>query len=291
MRRPTKKEIHDSRKLLRNPYAYLDGDGNYVAVPAFSGNRTATGRALGGAARQTGALPDESERAYSPLALIERRAKDLQRDIWFNAAERWKAEFAGNPVLALDPGRALVHLGYRFEKRETLGQYGNGGHLIEVAGIIDTSVREVNISNQFSPEVQRFTAAHELGHAVLNHASGLHRDRALDGGSVHQAREGQEWEADKFATFFLMPAKLVRERFRQAFGMDEFVLSEDVLFALDPGDPEALRRKFDSRRAVSRFLCQAQYFGGRRFLSLASQFLVSKDTMAIRLEELGIIPD
>lgn len=290
MRDPTEKEIRESRELLQNPYAYLAGDGRYSAAPVISANGIAHSHTRSGASQEAAVLSEDSRLSNRPMALIERRAHDLQREIWFNAERSWKTEFSGNPVVALDPGRALMHLGYRFGRYETLGQYSSAGGLIEVAGIIDTNTEQVKISNQFSPEVQRFTAAHELGHAVLKHASGLHRDRALDGTNLQCPREGQEWEADKFATYFLMPAKLVRERFFRAFGMNTFFLSDDILFALDPSDPEDLRKKLDSRRAISRFLCQAQYFGGRRFLSLASQFMVSRDAMAIRLEELDIVP-
>lgn len=185
---------------------------------------------------------------------------------------------------------ALRHLGYRYEIVEILGQYSKGDRPFEVAGIIDTRKKHVHISNQFPPDTQRFTAAHELGHAVLGHLGGLHRDKPLNGISRGNPRDSKEYDADKFATFFLMPAKLVRERFSRAFGVEFFQLNDATCFALSPGNPDQLLQQLSSRREMSRFLAQAEYFNGRRFACLADQFLVSREAMAIRLEELDIVP-
>ena len=87
-----------------------------------------------------------------------------------------------------------------------------------------------------------------------------------------------------------MPAKLVRERFSRAFGVDLFQLDDATCFALSPANADTLPQQLSSRRQMSRFLAHAQYFSGRRFACLADQFLLSREAMAIRLEELDIVP-
>jgi Zn-dependent peptidase ImmA (M78 family) len=187
----------------------------------------------------------------------------------------------------LDPSVALDLIGYDFDLDETLGQSHINGRLLEVAGVIDDSSRRVRISRQFSNDVRVFTAAHELGHALLHEAGGLHRDRPLDGETL--SRHGIEFEADKFATYFLMPEKLVRARFTNFFATDRFVVNEETVFALSRSSLPEFQQKFRTLRDVSRALANAEYYDGRRFISLARQFRVSIGAMAIRLEELGLL--
>src|SRR5205823_3894934 len=65
-------------------------------------------------------------------------------------------------------------------------------------GIIITTRRDLHL--------QRFTAAHELGHFLLEHEGSL--DRELGYPSKPRNRVPQEIEADAFASEFLMPAWL-----------------------------------------------------------------------------------
>ena len=64
----------------------------------------------------------------------------------------------------------------------------------------------VAVSNKFSKEVQNFTAAHELGHAILHEQAILHRDIPVDSIGKRVVRDRVEIEADTFATYFLMPS-------------------------------------------------------------------------------------
>lgn len=59
---------------------------------------------------------------------------------------------------------------------------------------------------------------HMIGYALLHREARMHRDKAIDG-SDQQAgpRDRIEYEADKFASVFLMPEKLLRTRFKHVF--------------------------------------------------------------------------
>ena len=124
-------------------------------------------------------------------------------------------------------------------------------------------------------------------HLSADRVQTMHRDRPLDG-SV-RSRTGIEFEADKFASFFLMPAKQVQETFERFFLTDQFELSETTAFALGQGEYATLSNKCKTLRQLSRLLASAEHFNGVHFMSLSSQFLVSNEAMAIRLEELQLV--
>jgi Zn-dependent peptidase ImmA (M78 family) len=66
------------------------------------------------------------------------------------------------------------------------------------------------ITTQRSLAIQRFTAAHELGHAVLRHGLGIDDDRMLNRTPFGKKRyDAKEMGADTFAAMFLMPEWLI----------------------------------------------------------------------------------
>lgn len=299
-------EITKSRQLLQNPYAYLDGGGTYstlldAGTPARSLSEQITEHrylledpyAYLDEDGAFSALPDctqlhvaKKRNRYSNVEL-EEKAKELHKRIWKNRSKIWGHDHPSDPIDMLDPAVALNLIGYDFDLVETLGQSHINSRLIEVAGMIDNSSRRVRISRQFPNDVRVFTAAHELGHALLHEARGLHRDRALNG--VTLARDVVEIEADKFATYFLMPGKLVRARFMNFFATDFFVVDEATIFALSHTSLSDFQKKCKTLRDLSRILASAEYYNGQRFVSLARQFQVSVEAMAIRLEELDLL--
>ena len=218
---------------------------------------------------------------------IEVRAIELQRMMWQDQNAIWANSRPTNPIDILDPAVAFQLAGFDFGIAESLGQYFIDNRQVEIAGLIDDSSMEVRISRKFPIDVQNFTAAHELGHALLHDARGLHRDRPLDGSSM--PKDPVETEANKFASCFLMPAKLVRQIFERLFGTDCFVLDEDTRFALSRGGAVNLSAS-QATRDISRALASAENYNGVRFQSLANRFRVSNEAMAIRLEELGLVP-
>lgn len=267
--RSLSKQIIESRRLLEDPYAYLDGGGNFSALSDY-------------------AQLDVAKRQHRHSNIeLQQKAKELHRKIWQNKNQIWGDAAPSDPIDMLDPSVALRLIGYDYDLEETLGQHRSNGRLIEVAGIIDNTSRRVHISRQFPNNVRIFTAAHELGHALLHEARGLHRDKPLDGTTL--SRDAIEFEADKFATYFLMPEKLVRARFANLFATDCFVVNEATVFALSRISLNDFQKKCKTYRDLSRILASAEHYNGLRFTSIANQFRVSIEAMAIRLEELELL--
>ncbi len=142
---------------------------------------------------------------------------------------------------------------------------------------------------KFPDETQNYTSAHELGHALFHEQSILHRDRALNGDSLSISRDIKEVQADKFASYFLMPRKHVKAVFRSLFLTEKFQINEDTVFALNQRSISNIREKCGDLRGLSRLLSSAEHFYKKSFKSISEQFHVSVETMAIRLEELDLL--
>lgn len=284
--------IKASKKLLQDPYAHHDGDGKLSALrndaphakPKRSPRPTNAGTST--TQRPRGQGTANLLREYTDQE-IEGRARELLIALWKNRQSLWDGASA-SPISVIDPVVALRYLGYDCVLDDALGRYNNEGKTIEVAGLIDRAAKLVQISPQFPAHVRAFTAAHELGHALLHPDSGgVHRDRPIDGSS--RSREQTELEADKFAACFLMPSRLVRELFAERFSSAPFILTDQTAYNLLHEPVERARQALPIRRAVARRLASAESYGGRFFTSLAAQLNVSVEAMAIRLEELGLI--
>lgn len=98
-----------------------------------------------------------------------------------------------------------------------------------------------------------------------------------------------EIEADKFATFFLMPKKEIERVFEKIFKTKKFKIDQDSAFALGFESEEALKKKCKTLRELTRLLAQQTLFYSNPFMSLVERFKVSVETMAIRLEELELV--
>jgi len=269
----SRKDIAENRLLLQNPYAYLNESGGFSALTNDHNLWV-----------EDCDVPLKKDH-YSYIE-IEQLARNLQVKMWKNRTEIWRNAVPSNPINVLDPMIALQLIGYDCDIDETLGQFYSDGKPIEVAGTIDNQSKRVRISRQFPQSIRSFTAAHELGHALLHSTAKLHRDRPLDGSSI--SRNTKEFEADKFATFFLMPRKLVQTVFERMFLTNKFYLNESTSFALGY-DYLELKNKHMSLRQLSRMLVSTERYNGLQFNSLASQFRVSTEAMAIRLEELELL--
>jgi Zn-dependent peptidase ImmA (M78 family) len=214
----------------------------------------------------------------------------MQIQLWKQRESILPNERNLTPEDILDPMIALRWLGYDCDYDESLGRFKAKGKSIEVAGTMDRTNKRVRISREFPVNIRNFTSAHELGHLVLGHEGiGLHRDKPLDRSGKDASRPGQEIEADKFATYFLMPEKLVKKWFKRLFRTECFALTEATMFALWGSDSMKLEARCNTRRALSRILASAERYNGVRFVSLANQFRVSNEAMAIRLEELDLV--
>lgn len=224
--------------------------------------------------------------SYSDDQILE-VVRKLQNQLWRNRARLWK-DAPNDPLTTFEPDKALGLLGYSCAIDDTLGSFQSPSGHFEVAGLFEANVGRVRLSRQFSNDEILFTAAHELGHAVLHpRLDGAHRDRPKSG--VVLSREPKEREADKFATFFLMPPNLTRERFEASFGAVPLILDDDTAFNMGGFRLEEARAKFPRLRDLTRHLAGLNHYAGRQLIPLAAQFRVSKEAFAIRLEELDLV--
>ncbi len=123
-----------------------------------------------------------------------------------------------------------------------------------------------------------FTAAHEVAHIVLHRETGGFQMPPPGAGSGFiQTEEEFERQADRFASYLLMPRRLVLPTYKKVYG------STDPL-VIRPEAEKAGVANFGSREA---FLRAAKEFHSQ---PLASVFKVSVDAMRIRLEELNLLP-
>ena len=222
-------------------------------------------------------------------AVIEQLAIKLQGSIWEDRDRIWRGKAPSDQIDTLDPQKVLTLFGYQFNIVATLGVHESQQGRFDVAGTIDNASRTVEISEQFPLGTQNFTAAHELGHALLHHQPSLHRDRPLNGSAQSGYRNRDEREADQFATFFLMPSIDVRRIFHELFRVEQFHITDDTAFNLISGSVEELKAKCKDLRSLARTLASTESYGGLSFNSMAQRFKVSNEAMAIRLEELELL--
>ena len=75
------------------------------------------------------------------------------------------------------------------------------------AYLVEDGVPGILVTNQRSLGIQRFTAAHELGHFFMNHNPSLDSEKRIKGST--KENEPQEIEANAFASEFLSPRWLI----------------------------------------------------------------------------------
>lgn len=290
----TRSKVMANRLLLENPYAHIEWMERFPSdsVPADAvrrarlrlQNQYAYLEEIDGSSEKSAETPVRP--SVWSFDAIESSARDMQRRLWQARQDLWLDDMPVSLATMLDPAKVCELLSYDFEVVASLGVYSDRQEQVAVAGHIDRRERVIRISRDFEPEVQLFTAAHEIGHLVLHpHIDRLHRDRGLNGLGVR--RDRIELEADKFAVYFLLPERLVRKEFELRFLARKFILNDESLYSLRGrhGSGHGLKE----RRRLSRQLASAFSYNGRSFHSLASHFGVTTETMAIRLEELGIV--
>lgn len=216
---------------------------------------------------------------------IENQARSLQIEI-FRCI--WNGRLPENITDVFEPGVALDYLGYSVLSVPEIGRYRVNGVINEVAGMIEHDQNVVTIAEMnFSYPTKRFTLAHELAHAKLHpNMPALHRDVPLERSGAVQ--DWREIEANRFASAYLMPRKLVHERFYGCFGVERFELTEATAFALCGTCDEKVQKFYRNPRQLSQHLSGVGEFNGYYFKPLHEQFKVSLAAMAIRLEELEI---
>lgn len=217
---------------------------------------------------------------------IETLARKIQNALWTYQDFIWPNGSPANLLGVLKPEKVIHLLKYAFHKVDTLGVNESNE---EIAGIINNDDFTIHISSKYTSEIINFTTAHELGHALLHDQIELHRDIPLDGSEIAQNRPIVERQADKFAAYFLMPGKTVKQLFQKIFQMDQFTITENTSEMLANCPPTELRKVIRNRRELSRFIAKCEFYNYKSFRSLSKIFNVSVEAMAIRLEELKLI--
>lgn len=221
---------------------------------------------------------------------IESAASRFQNLLWTHKKVIWLNKVPDHPAKVLKPNLAFKKaLAYNYVLVEMLEVIDEGNGSFETAGIIDQKDKIVHISNNFDKNTQNFTAAHELGHALLHKQTVLHRDRPINGINKNVKRNFTERQADKFATYFLMPSKLVKKEFYEMFSTAKFIIDEQTSFNLTNDSPNKLRNECKNLRGLAIKLASSERYDNQSFVSIANLFNVSSIAMAIRLEELNLI--
>lgn len=216
---------------------------------------------------------------------IEKLATDFLNMLWKHHQTIWNTKLSESRQV-LDPQTIFEEvLDYDFGMFPKLDDNDDGS---ECAGYIEQKERHVVLSGNFKSEVQNFTAAHELGHALLHNQTLLHRDRPLDGAHPIE-RSLEEKQADKFATYFLMPKKAVEMSFLKQFGKTKLLIDDDTAFNLLRVGSSKLREKCKNLREFAILIASTEIYAGQPFKSLAEEYKVSVTAMARRLEELRLI--
>lgn len=218
---------------------------------------------------------------------IEKKARLLQFEIW---NQRQILFPSGAPLLRMfSPDVAARVLGVEYEIRPSIASTSDS---YRAAGQFDRGRGIISVSGEFSFEVQRFTGAHEAGHAVLHPQIGngvAHRDRPIVGDGGGSSRPLWEREADYFAACFLAPRKLFLEAFERRFGPAPLRLDENVAFYLAGRQGRLLATEPPGSLGFAISVAKAEWLGGPRFKSLASTFGMSPAAVAVRLRELELL--
>lgn len=278
-----KSKLSDLSKRLQ-PY-YRKSDDNLLSLK-HEGNKNADLyqeiHALTSFAKSKEVLSDSE---------IEDIATQVQRLVWNYSERIWGKNFDAKDALSvLNPEKIFREiLSYDFLTIEEIGISKVDGVMSEVAGYIDQDTHLVLISGNQSQPVRNFTAAHELGHAILHKDLVMHRDKPIDGSSPKMPRAPIERQADKFASYFLMPRKQVTRIFNELFLTNELTLNEETAFNLIQRPASHLRKECKNIHEFAKKIATAKSYAGANFNSLSEVFKVSPGAMAIRLEELGLV--
>ena len=313
MANATASEIRNSRKILQNQFAHLGADGGYEALTSKSRKVDLLNSRISSMKKSRGCPYGYDEQIEGILGyknsietLLSERKKfikrqdstietivvNLQNTIWKNKdtfSDVTGVQISGAADITM-PELGIKYLEYDYQTHEYMGQDMFGGQMVDVAGLIDHESKSVTIASKFPTTHRRFTAAHELGHLVLHEMTGLHRDKPLSGGGDTRYKDYKEYEADKFATYYLMPARFVKHEFERRFGMSKAEYTQEFLYAIGGFNftIAEFHKRFPYTRDMAIFFATTPAFNGENFTSMMDRFGVSATAMARRLEEVDL---
>jgi len=149
---------------------------------------------------------------YLKNSTIEKESKKLLGDFSNKTGHKLSA-----PIPVFD---IIEYLGYDVDFRKD-GIYEDKNLLGGTH--IDQKIIEINENISDHEGRMHFTAAHEIGHIILHvpfykekHGKDVSEHKIIsrkDGGFEGTKKEPEEWQADKFAAFLLMPSELIKKAF------------------------------------------------------------------------------
>ena len=149
---------------------------------------------------------------YLKNSTIDKESKKLLGDFNNKTGHKLSA-----PIPVFD---IIEYLGYDVDFRKD-GIYEDKNLL--GGTLIDQKTIEINENLSDHEGRMNFTAAHEVGHIILHvpfynekHGKDVSEHKIIsrkDGGFEGTKKEPEEWQADKFAAFLLMPSELIKKAF------------------------------------------------------------------------------
>ena len=149
---------------------------------------------------------------YLKNSTIEKESRKLMGDFSNKTGHKLSA-----PIPVFD---IIEYLGYDVDFRKD-GIYEDKNLL--GGTLIDQKTIEINENLSDHEGRMNFTAAHEVGHIILHvpfynekHGKDVSEHKIIsrkDGGFEGTKKEPEEWQADKFAAFLLMPSELIKKAF------------------------------------------------------------------------------
>ena len=158
------------------------------------------------------------------------------------------------------------------------------------AGYLDKGSSSIVVSLEFEPEQMRFTAAHELGHWLLHPGLEYHRERPARNTTASLPRPKEEYEADRFATEWLMPPQWIRTRLQKTFGLPLPIrVDYNLAWRLFGEEYEQLMYAVDDLAQAKAVASRTPSFNDSHYPPIKDQFKVSTLAMALRLQELQLV--
>ena len=165
---------------------------------------------------------------YLKNSTIEKESKKLLGDFNNKTGHKLSA-----PIPVFD---IIEYLGYDVDFRKD-GIYEDKNLL--GGTLIDQKTIEINENLSDHEGRMNFTAAHEVGHIILHvpfynekHGKDVSEHKIIsrkDGGFEGTKKEPEEWQADKFAAFLLMPSVLVKKAFHKNYNKPVNVRRKNIL--------------------------------------------------------------
>jgi hypothetical protein len=225
---------------------------------------------------------------------IRQQARQLLSSYWRYIQQRVSRTIKAEEILPIDP-RALATniLGLTFDDPEEIRSTTNDrGLRIEIAGMVERQDKRITVARRLSPEIWRFTAAHEIGHYLLHRQCSSYRDSpATDAEIRNERRSPFEKEADRFAAELLMPTRLLRQLFSRMFGdpINCALMDEDQAFYLTEGKTNAWQIRELAPLDGAELVAECRPMISTDGRSLVEIFGVSSTAMAIQLLDVGLV--